>query len=162
MKRMVFFAATLLVAAFGRAGAQTELTLVNFPASSNPYGTLLAAPDGAFYGTTSGGGVGYGTVFALQPPSRRHPAWSQRALSNFDGVDGADPMGGVTADAAGNLYGATYGGGGGIGVVYELSPPRGHQYYWRETVLHVFGPSAYGAGPYFAIPTFGSDGALYG
>src|SRR6266542_3566381 len=49
-------------------------------------------------------------------------------------ADGAEPYGGLIADAAGNLYGTTFGGGGGNGngTVFKLTPSG------TETVLHSF------------------------
>jgi uncharacterized repeat protein (TIGR03803 family) len=40
-----------------------------------------------------------------------------------ESTDGADPMGGLVADAAGNLYGTAYEGGQyGYGTVFEITP----------------------------------------
>ncbi len=48
-------------------------------------------------------------------------------------------MGGLVADAAGNLYGTTNGGGApAFGLVYELSPPAGGGRLWTQTILHTF------------------------
>jgi hypothetical protein len=58
--------------------------------------------------------------------------------------DGANPFAGLTADAAGNLFTTTFGGGGdgcfggGCGTIVMLSPPATGQAYWVETVLHSF------------------------
>jgi uncharacterized repeat protein (TIGR03803 family) len=67
-------------------------------------------------------------------------------LYNFKGgADGFGPDTGLVVDAAGNLYGATYRGGGGCngdgcGTVFELTLSAGK---WREQVLHRFkGPQA--------------------
>jgi uncharacterized repeat protein (TIGR03803 family) len=82
-------------------------------------------------------------------------------IHSFDGQDGVSPVG-VTTDAAGDLYGATYtGGGGGVltnhGVVFKLA----HQDTgWVFTVLHRFN-GLDGAGAE-ARPVMGPDGALYG
>ena len=47
------------------------------------------------------------------------------------------PYGGLTWDAAGNLYGATFNGGKYVGgIVFELSPATGGG--WTETILHTF------------------------
>lgn len=59
----------------------------------------------------------------------------------YDG-DGLFPSGGLTVDAAGNLYGVTNGGGancedeGGCGTVYELSSAIDGR--WSETILYNF------------------------
>jgi uncharacterized repeat protein (TIGR03803 family) len=48
-------------------------------------------------------------------------------------------MGGLIADAGGNLYGTTYRGGAyDYGVVFELSPPGAGAKHWKETILHAF------------------------
>ena len=53
--------------------------------------------------------------------------------------DGAIPAGGVIFDEAGNLYGATQGGGTpGIGEVFQLKPPSRDGEPWTETILHSF------------------------
>jgi uncharacterized repeat protein (TIGR03803 family) len=44
------------------------------------------------------------------------------ALASFNGTNGSNPLGGVTFDAKGNLYGpANAGGAGGLGTVWELA-----------------------------------------
>jgi uncharacterized repeat protein (TIGR03803 family) len=40
------------------------------PDGATPQGRLLLADDGGMYGVTSGGGIGYGTIFALYPDAR--------------------------------------------------------------------------------------------
>src|SRR5579862_2834105 len=77
---------------------------------------------GALYGTTpSGGAHSRGIVFKLSPGT---PYWKETILYSFTGGnDGAQPIGGVTLDAKGNVYGTTTAGGGsqncgsGCGVV---------------------------------------------
>ena len=78
--------------------------------------------------------VGHGTVFELSGYDHR----KLTTLIAFDGVNGQQPVGGVTFDKAGNLYGETYAGGPrgplGYGNVYELSGP-GHKAF---TDIHDF------------------------
>jgi len=121
--------------------AQTETVLYNFTGGSNgagPDSSLTA--DGKFnlYGTTAGGGLGYGIVFELSPNGSG--GWNETVLYSFTGgADGAYPSSSVIFDGGGNLYGATYEGGtGGGGVVFELSPVGAT---WTETVLYNFGGS---------------------
>jgi hypothetical protein len=72
--------------------------------------------------------------------------WKEKVLYSFQGVpDGAVPAGGVVFDKAGNLYGATDGGGssscdgpGQCGTVYQLTPPTQKGGAWTETVLYIF------------------------
>ena len=66
--------------------------------------------------------------------------------------DGAFPFSGITWDAYGNLYGTTYGGGSGTGMVYELSPNGSGG--WNEEVI-------YDRGGYAGLTIDGS-GNLYG
>jgi uncharacterized repeat protein (TIGR03803 family) len=106
-------------------------TLFNF--NRNPNGSLPAATvtydgKGNLYGTTYQGGShssasNYccGTVWKYSLSSG-----VLTTLVNFDGdtvpADGQSPMGGVTLDNNGNLYGTTiYGGTAGDGIVYEYS-----------------------------------------
>jgi uncharacterized repeat protein (TIGR03803 family) len=99
-----------------------------------PYGGVVIGPDGGLYGTTSHGGQhGQGTVYRLRPsPVPCHTVicpWEETVLYSFTGGDdGANPgWGNLVFDRAGNLYGTTvYGGFGGSGVVFELTPSNGH------------------------------------
>ena len=103
---------------------RTQTTLVSFTIAngSQPGSTLVADSAGHLYGTTFTGGPGtYGTVFELSGPD--HTILT--TLASFDGSNGANPVGGLTLDAAGNLYGTTqYGGPGGGGTIFELAGPR--------------------------------------
>jgi uncharacterized repeat protein (TIGR03803 family) len=115
-----------------------------------PYATLVRDLWGNLYGTTLYGGdagcsvfgsTGCGVVYKLTPTG----AFS--VLYTFTGTDGAVPQG-VVLDLAGNLYGATLGGGdlscgigGGCGVLYKLNP------WGNETVLYTFTLGTGGAVP---------------
>ena len=87
-----------------------------------------------------------------------------RVLHAFTGQsDGAAPIGGITIDAAGNLYGTTSAGGAaGFGNVYRLM--RGGS-GWNFYLLYSFQGftqfSQDGGSPY-SRPTIGPDGSLYG
>jgi uncharacterized repeat protein (TIGR03803 family) len=91
-----------------------------------PSGTL--ALHGSLYGTTSGAGNGYGTVYKLTLKGKI------KTIYKFNGQpDGAYP-GGVTSDKKGNLYGTTYSGGdNNWGTIYEISTNG------VERILHSFG-----------------------
>jgi len=95
---------------------------------AEPRGGVIADKAGNFYGTTfyggghfckKNGGVGCGTVFKLAPDG------TETVLYSFTGgSDARNPVGGVIADGAGNLYGATELGGKGnrgYGTVFEVS-----------------------------------------
>src|SRR5262249_13221594 len=83
-------------------------------------------------------------ICAFSP--RASAAWKEKVLYSFQGIpDGAQPVGGIVFDAAGNLYGATTVGGGSscrsvnqCGTVFQLTPPVKHGDPWTETVLYVF------------------------
>ncbi len=135
----------------GSDGAQPASDLV-FDSSGNLYGTATAGGNGRE-------GLGCGTVFELE---RSGGEWVERTLYRFTGgSDGCDPVGSVTLDSGGNIYGtAAYGGddscyfdnaGPGCGVVFQLSPPgNGERDTWPETVLHTFEASD-GANPYVGV-----------
>jgi uncharacterized repeat protein (TIGR03803 family) len=130
---------------------------------SLPSGGLIMDAQGALYGTTTvDGAVGGGTVFKLSPPSGGGTSWVEKTLWSFGAPgDGANPVGSLVADAAGNLYGTTsWGGTGGRGTVFELtSSPGGH--HWTETILWNFTGGADGANPVAGL-AFDGSGALYG
>ena len=104
---------------------KTLTTLVSFNGAngSRPDTKLVADAVGDLYGTTTSGGPGgFGTVFRLSGPHHK----TLTTLASFDGVTASGPRGGLTLDAADNLYGTTEGGGpGGGGTIFELSGP-GH------------------------------------
>jgi uncharacterized repeat protein (TIGR03803 family) len=95
-------------------------------------GNLISDNTGNLYGTTMGGGTGSGcyyggcgTVFKVDTNS------NETVLHDFTGTDGQLPNG-LIMDGAGNLYGTTFGGGGGkgfscsyylgCGTVFKLIP----------------------------------------
>ena len=88
------------------SGALTTLYTFNGSDGANPYGGLVQASDGNFYGTTSAGGFcgGYGTVFKITPNG------TLTTLAVF--CSSEDPYAGLIQASDGNLYGTTTGGGG--------------------------------------------------
>ncbi len=93
---------------------------------ANPAAGLIADAAGTLFGTTlyGGGGsscngtIGCGTVFEIAPDG------TETILHKFkEPTDGANPAGGLVADAAGNLYGTAQNGGQyGYGTVFEITP----------------------------------------
>jgi uncharacterized repeat protein (TIGR03803 family) len=125
-------------------GSEPTSALI-FDASGNLYGTACSGgPSGQGVPSACGDGSdGYGVVFELSPePHGGCPAgsnsgngWCETVLHSFTSTpDGASPFAGLTWDPVGNLYGTTYGGGSGMGTVYELSPNRSGG--WSESVLY--------------------------
>ena len=135
-----------------------ESVLYSFTGGSdaiNPVATVSLDAQGNLYGTApAGGAFGNGAVYKLTHSSS---GWTETVLYSFQGgTDGANPVGGVIVDKAGNLYGTTFDGGiNGGGTVYELSPSNGT---WTFTVLYSF-VGGYG-GPYNKLTL--SKGSLYG
>jgi uncharacterized repeat protein (TIGR03803 family) len=79
-----------------------------------------------------------------------------KVLYNFGGPGGSEPIAGVIADRAGNLYGATsQGGSNGFGAVFELALTGG------ETVLYSFAGGSDGAYPSAGL-LLDAAGNLYG
>jgi uncharacterized repeat protein (TIGR03803 family) len=104
--------------------AGTITAIYNFCAQTNcadggvPFGGLVLATNGYFYGTAnSGGGVGYGTVYNITPTG------ALTVLHSFDSTDGAFPYSGLIQATNGNLYGTTDAGGvDSTGTVFEITP----------------------------------------
>jgi len=129
-------------------GTWTETTLHSFAGGTDGAGSstgLIFDTAGNLYGATySGGAYGYGTVFTLTPNS--DGTWTESVLYAFaGGTDGAIvDHSNLVFDSAGNLYGATRGGGTpgwceyviGCGTVFELTPNSGGG--WTENVLYRF------------------------
>lgn len=103
-------------------GQNPYYSYVTFDSAGNMYGTAL-----------NGGTLGNGVVWELSPSGS---GWLQTVVYNFqNSPDGANPINGLIADAAGNFYGTTYAGGaaGGNGSIFELSKTGG---VWTEIPLY--------------------------
>lgn len=140
--------------------SHNETVLYSFTGAGDgayPYGGLVRDAAGNLYGTTEYGGhfshycfYGCGVVFRLRIGGK------EIVLHAFTGnkSDGAYPLAGLLADAAGNLYGTTSGGGSyGGGTVFKIDK------HGMETVLHDFGPD--GDSPYGGLIR-DAEGSLYG
>jgi uncharacterized repeat protein (TIGR03803 family) len=116
----------------GGADGGTPTTGLAMDAAGNFYGT--ASEGGAFGGRCA---QGCGVVYKLSPDGH------QTVLHAFaGGADGASPSSGVIRDAAGNLYGAAYGGGAfNLGVLYKIDSAGNY------TVIYSFAGGADGVGP---------------
>ena len=93
-------------------GAYTPVTLLSFNGGNGalPSAGLIADAAGNLFGTTASGGAnGYGTVFEIAKGGAGYASRPTTLLS-FDGANGAGPVSGLIADAAGDLFGATDGG----------------------------------------------------
>jgi uncharacterized repeat protein (TIGR03803 family) len=137
---------------------------------SAPISALVAAPDGALYGSTPTGGAigylaadghssGYGTLFRLETNG------TFTKLHDFNGTDGYEPRSELTLGPDGALYGSTSGGGE-FGYPSPNGRPPGFGTLFRLetngtfTKLHDFN-SIDGDGPFAAL-VVGPDGAFYG
>jgi uncharacterized repeat protein (TIGR03803 family) len=122
-------------------GTWAEKVLYSFAGGTDgesPAAALIFDLAGNLYGTTELGGAygAYGTVFELAPGTGGR--WTETVLHSFGkGKDGQAPEASLIFDAAGNLYGTTYGGGAHAdGTVFALTP--GTNGKWTEKVLHSF------------------------
>ena len=139
------------------------VVLASFSRSNgaHPNGNLVLDATGTIYGTTQRGGANVtgGTVFKVANDSGR----TLTTLVSFIGMNGFQPVAGLTADAAGNLYGVTSRGGQpglfiGGGTVFRLANDGGRTF----KTLAVFTGAA--GGPW--VPSGGiaadASGNLYG
>ena len=140
----------------------TETTLYTFCSQANcsdggqPYAGLHMDGSGNLYGTTSTGGSanGGGTLFEVAPSGTMTVLYSFCSQANCS--DGSSSWAGLIADANGDLYGTTTGGGADRqGTVFMLAPNG------TETVLHSFAGGSDGTTP-FAGLLLDSAGNLYG
>jgi uncharacterized repeat protein (TIGR03803 family) len=131
--------------------AGSEAVLYSFLDEESPTG-VIRDPVGNLYGTTAlGGASGGGTVFKIDSTGKRTVLHSFRG-----GADGEYPSAGLIRDAAGNLYGTTYGGGtSNWGTVFKVDT-KGH-----EAVLYSFAGGSDGAAPVAGLVQ-DRGGNLYG
>ena len=111
------------IAKVGGSYASTPTTLVSFNGANGAdlTASLIADAAGNLFGTTLQGGMnGAGTVFEVAKVDDTY-ASTPTTLVSFNGANGTGPLAGLTADAAGNLFGTTARGGtNGDGTVFEL------------------------------------------
>jgi len=171
-----------------KGGTWSETIIVQFKGeesqdASSPSGGLILDSAGNLYGVTAYGGTGNcvllgtkagcGTVYELSPPQKNGGPWTETILYSFQGGnDGYFPLGDLTFDKAGDLYGATdFGGGkgnscnpyygGNCGTVFKLSPPKQKGGTWSEQVVFSFAGPKDGANPNGGL-VLDNEGAIYG
>ena len=157
-------------------GSWSESVIYSFAGGSDgdlPGAGVLFDRQGRLYGTASFGGSqicasGCGTVFQLTPPASETGTWSEKTLHEFNGDDGAQPLGDLTFGPNGLLYGTASSGGpvsltcpGNCGTVFQLAPPALPQGEWRETTLYFFTTAGDGHGPEAGVIR-DPQGPLYG
>lgn len=119
---------------------------------ANPLSSVAMDSSGDIFGTAWAGGIfNYGTVFEIDSTGQ------EKVLHHFAaGSDGANPVGGVTLDQAGNLYGTASGAGSSqIGIVFTVNTAG------VESVLYTFTGGIDGAYPTSHL-LVDSAGNLYG
>ncbi|MDR3415693.1 MAG: hypothetical protein P4L83_05865, partial [Nevskia sp.] len=153
----VLFILACLVSHAALADTGTVTTVYAFnggisgPDGGTPTTGVVFGRDGNFYGTTTYGGSGSGSVFKLTP------AGTETILLSFDGTNGANPSD-LIQGSDGSLYGTTYWGGpnNGYGTVYKITTDG------VQTVLYNFtNGGAAGTNPIVGLVE-GTDGNFYG
>lgn len=152
-------AACILVGVWGAlvipSAAQTFTRLANFDATGSTPGSLVQGLNGNFYGVTSQGGSGYGSIFEVTSTGRLSTLYKFCSQPNC--ADGEYPTGLVLA-SNGKFYGTTTGSSvGPYGTVFEITAAG------KLTTLYTFCSQANcadGANPY--APPVQANGALYG
>jgi len=149
-----------------------ESILYNFRCSADgcsPYSGVVFDAAGNLYGNTVGGGGNPARGVAYQLTPNTMGGWTENVIHTFglSASDGVMPYGNPIVDAAGNVYGTTFGGGGGqnssclggCGTVFELSPKEGGGY--SESILTRFGNGGQGSSPLTGL-LMDDTGNLYG
>jgi uncharacterized repeat protein (TIGR03803 family) len=153
-RHLAFACALLLAITVAQLHSQTYQDVYDFDCNTgacNPFdsGQLTQGTDGNLYGTTTDDNTdNFGTIFMVTPSG------THTTLVQFNGSNGASPIGGLTLASDGNFYGTATSGGKGYGTVFRFTPPS------TLTVLHVFNFTD-GYGPESA-PVEAKDGNLYG
>ena len=150
-----------------QAQAQAFKVIYTFTGGADgayPYAGLTMDRAGNLYGTTQGGGKGFGTVFKL---TNKNSNWVLNPLYSFQGDnDGANPTARVIFGPDGSLYGTTPSGGAGYGTVFKLQPSpvacKTTLCPWTETVLYRFTGGSDGANPQGGDLLISQSGVIYG
>jgi uncharacterized repeat protein (TIGR03803 family) len=133
---------------------------------ANPWGVLVEAKDGNFYGTTSAGGthvcktrgeekIGCGTVFRITANGKLTTLYNFCSLGGDNCTDGVTPFAGLVEASDGSFYGTTSGGGANAdGTVFRITAKG------KLNTVHSF-QGADGANPYAGLLR-ASDGHFYG
>lgn len=127
-------------------------TVHTFSAADGPalHNRLMKGRDGSFYGSTSLGGTGHGTLFQFRSDG------SFVTLHAFGGGGGGSmPRAQLLEGTDDAFYGTTFAGGTGCGTVFRFHLEEGFK------VLHAFGGDHLDGCEPGAL-TEGSDGYLYG
>jgi len=149
----------LLYGLTGSTGWYPSGTTPIFDAKGNLYATTAFGGNGGCSPYGGYGCYGLGVVFELSPNG--DGTWTEAVLHKFaGGKDGENPVCPLVFDAAGNLYGTTYGGGAyGKGNVFKLTPNGNGT--WTLHVLHQFTGGKDGGMPLGGV-IFDAAGNLYG
>ncbi len=119
-----------------------------------PQGLLLSKDGNTLYGTTQyggkqngvcAGGTGCGVAFSYDLITSKY-----KTMHQFQGPDGASPIGIQVLDSAGDLFGVTNGGGTN-GTFYEITAAG------TEKVLYYFGPAPDGMWPGWGLVRYGGN-----
>ena len=125
---------------------------------SLPYGGLMLASNGNFYGTTWGGGAGGGTIFQITENGKLKTIYS---FSDQAVDDAQEPMGTLAQDVRGYFFGTTrIGGSYGQGTVFQFTPADG-----SVSIIYSFcsaGPPCPDGQQPLAGLTLGVNGYFYG
>ena len=108
----------------GYASAPTILVSFTGADGDYPEGSLIADAAGDLFGTTADGGAdNAGAVFEIAKTKSGY-ASAPTVLVSFTGAKGSTPIGGLIADATGDLFGTTQGGGSIAGTVFEIAKTK--------------------------------------
>lgn len=140
--------------ATGYASNATPVVTFNGADGSNLWGSLIADANGNLFGTTSQGGLGgVGTVFEIVRTASGY-ASTPITLVDFNGTDGARPLGNLIIDANGNLFGTTLRGGAYGGANWDGTTGDGTVFEIAKTA------SGYASTPITLFNFNGTDGAF--
>jgi uncharacterized repeat protein (TIGR03803 family) len=153
--------AILLATLFAVAAAHASEKVI-FPFGSNsalPNSPLASDSSGNLYGTANVGIEKCPVLYELSPAS--NGTWTETILYTFQNCfkTGIGPIGALSVDNAGNIYGSLYGFGpaDGSGVVYELVKHADGTFTYKP--LHNFGGDE--GGPFGEL-AWDSSGNIYG